>query len=352
MLGPVLLFALSLPRYIFFGSDRYSNVLGQKLASLSSISAFCFGAGVFADYEYAEVGIGWANIAEGDYSLLTCLQFMAFDGVLYLLLAAYFDAVVPSQFGSPRHPLFFLSPLKIRLMKVLRLCGLAENSCKVAPVLRPSNPSSRNQAEEEPISSLIGAPAVIIRELVKDYHKESMLWKFVASLFRARGATGDNSNLDHPTRAVDGLNLNLWPNQVTTLLGHNGAGKSTTVSILTGLTPPSSGDATVFGKSIVHDLSGVRRSLGVCPQTNVIFPQLTVSQHLWFFARVKGVKNCRRAVEAVIEDVGLTEKRNIVASALSGGMKRKLCLAVMSYSPFPIKHSFFNFNFPTCDRWL
>jgi ABC-type sulfate/molybdate transport systems ATPase subunit len=85
---------------------------------------------------------------------------------------------------------------------------------------------------------------------------------------------------------------NKLAKQVTCLLGHNGAGKSTTISMLTGLTPPSAGDATVFGRSLVHDLAGVRRSLGVYPQTNVIFPALTVREHLYFFVRVKVSDNC------------------------------------------------------------
>ena len=69
-------------------------------------------------------------------------------------------------------------------------------------------------------------------------------------------------------------------------------GKSTTVSMLTGLTPPTSGDVTVHGRSLRHDLAGVRGpgvGLGVCPQTNVVFESLTVEEHLLFFAKVRCV---------------------------------------------------------------
>ena len=63
-------------------------------------------------------------------------------------------------------------------------------------------------------------------------------------------------------RAVDSLSLKMYESQVTALLGHNGAGKSTTMSVLTGLFPPTSGTAVVYGKDIRVDIHGVRESLG------------------------------------------------------------------------------------------
>jgi ABC-type multidrug transport system ATPase subunit len=71
-------------------------------------------------------------------------------------------------------------------------------------------------------------------------------------------------------------------------------GKSTTVSVLTGLTPPTSGDVTVHGHSLRGDLAAVRGprvGLGVCPQTNVVFEALTVEEHLAFFAKVKKARS-------------------------------------------------------------
>ena len=87
--------------------------------------------------------------------------------------------------------------------------------------------------------------------------------------------------------AVDNLYLNMYQDQITVLLGHNGAGKTTTMSMLVGLFPPTSGDAVVNGHSILNDIDGVRESLGLCPQHNVLFGRLTVREHLSFFARLK-----------------------------------------------------------------
>ena len=66
-------------------------------------------------------------------------------------------------------------------------------------------------------------------------------------------------------KAVQGINLKMYKGQIFSLLGHNGAGKSTTISMLTGLLEKSSGSGQVFGKDIFGDMKEVRKSMGVCP---------------------------------------------------------------------------------------
>ncbi|KAJ0099984.1 hypothetical protein Patl1_20485 [Pistacia atlantica] len=114
------------------------------------------------------------------------------------------------------------------------------------------------------------------------------------------------------------------------LEGHNGAGKSTTISMLVGLLPPTSGDALVFGKNIVTDMDEIRKELGVCPQHDILFPELTVREHLEMFAILKGVKEdiLENVVTDMVDEVGLADKVNTVVRALSGGMKRKLSLGI------------------------
>lgn len=89
--------------------------------------------------------------------------------------------------------------------------------------------------------------------------------------------------------AVDGLSLTMYQGQITALLGHNGAGKSTAIAMLTGLIAPDGGSAFIEGLDINTSMEEIRRNLGVCPQHDILFPELTVQEHLRMFASFKGV---------------------------------------------------------------
>uniref|UniRef100_A0A3Q2G6Z0 ABC transporter domain-containing protein n=1 Tax=Cyprinodon variegatus TaxID=28743 RepID=A0A3Q2G6Z0_CYPVA len=130
--------------------------------------------------------------------------------------------------------------------------------------------------------------------------------------------------------AVDGLSVDFYENQITSFLGHNGAGKTTTMSILTGLFPPTSGTALIHDYDIRTDIDNIRKYLGMCPQHNVLFNELTVEEHIYFYARLKGLssKEVEYEMDQMIEDVGLPHKRKELAKNLSGGMQRKLSVAI------------------------
>ena len=76
---------------------------------------------------------------------------------------------------------------------------------------------------------------------------------------------------------------------MTTLLGHNGAGKTTTMSVLTGMYAPTAGQGFINGFNIRTDMAKARNSLGLCPQHNMLIPDLTVMEHLTFFGMLKGL---------------------------------------------------------------
>ncbi len=84
--------------------------------------------------------------------------------------------------------------------------------------------------------------------------------------------------------ALKNLSVKFYRNMITAFLGRNGAGKSTTWSILTGLIPPSSGTVHVDGYDILTDIKIVRKRLGFAPQYNILFDLLTVKEHLEFFS--------------------------------------------------------------------
>jgi ATP-binding cassette, subfamily A (ABC1), member 3 len=133
--------------------------------------------------------------------------------------------------------------------------------------------------------------------------------------------------------------INFTPNlnvldDVTALLGHNGAGKTSTIAMLTGAYAPTSGGASVCGRDIKAQMSDIRKDLGICMQHDCLFSQLTVREHVQFFSRLKGLyhrlpwSEAEDHIDRVLADVALFDKRNALSRNLSGGMKRKLSVAV------------------------
>ncbi|XP_046856228.1 phospholipid-transporting ATPase ABCA3-like [Xenia sp. Carnegie-2017] len=102
------------------------------------------------------------------------------------------------------------------------------------------------------------------------------------------------------------------------------------MSVLTGFYFPSQGTAVVNGYDIRTSMDGVRSSLGLCPQHDVLYDRLTVKEHLWFFGKLKGLSSDEIDSEVVkmMESIKLADKANAQTRYLSGGMKRKLSLGV------------------------
>lgn len=95
--------------------------------------------------------------------------------------------------------------------------------------------------------------------------------------------------------------------------------------------PPSSGTAYLNGRDIHYELDEARRSMGLCPQHNVLFDELTVGEHIIFFSRLKGMKDKREIdgeIRKYVNVLELNEKINDLSKSLSGGMKRKLSIGV------------------------
>jgi ABC-2 type transport system ATP-binding protein len=137
-------------------------------------------------------------------------------------------------------------------------------------------------------------------------------------------------------RAVDHIDLAVSPGEIYGFLGPNGAGKSTTVLMLTTLLPPTSGRATVGGYDVVKHGAQVRSSIGAALQEAALDPILTGREHLNLQATLQGLQKAdrkRRAGE-LLERVGLTEAADRRVGGYSGGMKRRLDLALaLVHSP-------------------
>ena len=138
--------------------------------------------------------------------------------------------------------------------------------------------------------------------------------------------------------AVKELTIAMQPGSVTCLLGPNGAGKSSVVNVLSGLLRPTFGEAFVCGYSVREDLSHIHALIGVCPQDSLLYPQLSVVQHMRLLSALRGVPSSavEETVKRSLKLVNLWVHRLKRVDELSGGMKRRLCLALALVGEPPV----------------
>ena len=156
-----------------------------------------------------------------------------------------------------------------------------------------------------------------------------------AELARVRKSTDDGLRVLHlsksfgKTLVVQNISFGVKRGEVFALLGPNGAGKSTTIEMIRGDLRPSHHNGEIFieNNSVISDRAAARQHLGVCPQFDAI-DQMTVMEHLQFYARIRGVSDVGYNVKAVLCAVGLELYQFRPAAALSGGNKRKLSLGI------------------------
>jgi ABC-2 type transport system ATP-binding protein len=131
-------------------------------------------------------------------------------------------------------------------------------------------------------------------------------------------------------RAVDGIDLRVDPGEVYGFLGPNGAGKSTTVHMLTTLLPPTSGAARVAGHDVVREGPQVRSAIGAALQEAALDPFLTGAEHMRLQTALHGIggEEGRRRGRDLLARVGLTDAADRKVGGYSGGMKRRLDLAL------------------------
>ncbi|KAH7728597.1 ABC transporterATP-binding protein [Aphelenchoides avenae] len=259
-------------------------------------TALGYGMTMVAIYDDLDLA-RWESISAlklTDYKMdmVTVLVALVIDCFIYVVVAWYISAVCPGDYGVPQPFHFFLTKKY--------WCGPSHKE----RVERANGKLIHEEsADAESVSPSLQL-AVEIRELDKVYGND--------------------------TKALDSLSLNFYESQITAFLGHNGAGKTTTISILTGLYPPTTGTAYVYGMDIRYDMRAIRDFIGVCPQHNILFDQMTVTETLQFYGSLKGLRGkvLKQQVDSTISECDLDHKRNALSKTLSGGMKRKLSIGI------------------------
>ncbi len=128
--------------------------------------------------------------------------------------------------------------------------------------------------------------------------------------------------------AVDRVSFQVRRGEIFGFLGPNGAGKTTTIKMLTGLIPPTSGEARVAGLDVASERGAIKRRIGYMSQLFSLYSDLTVDENIRFFSRLYGVTRSRRQERAdwVVEMAGLTAQRRRLTGELPLGWKQRLAL--------------------------
>lgn len=203
-------------------------------------------------YQFVEVNANWINLfksPDGGTNTLTMgnvFGALIIDIILYTLLAAYIDKLYPGMYGIGEKWDF-----PIQMLKNIRKARIKKNE------------------EEEEITNL----------RANDFQTDFDFCECVV--------VNNVSQIIENSKILDEINIDMKKNEITVLTGHNGAGKSTLMSIITGMIKCTKGDVYIYGINIKKHRGKVLKKLGLCPQENMIFTELTVMEHLIFFAVVR-----------------------------------------------------------------
>lgn len=290
----------------FFIAGKYDSMSSAEKAASCLLAPTCVGIGanIISIFESNGQGLTVSTAgqqpSDGDsFTMNVVYGMLIIDCIIYMVLAWYIEAVFPGQYGIPRKPWFFLTRTY--------WCGHSGSYSKLVKDEDDDDnvPAGSDPADFQPDPDT--RAGIQLQQLRKVY----------------RGVGGTKI-------AVNNLNLNIYEGQVTALLGRNGAGKTTTMSMLVGMFPPSSGTAIVDGHDVVEDPAHARASMGLCPQFDILFDNLTVDEHLYFYARLKGMpaNQIKPERDQFVTDLDLQPKRNALSHTLSGGQKRALSVAI------------------------
>ncbi|XP_021254439.1 ATP-binding cassette sub-family A member 12 [Numida meleagris] len=314
LVGSLVYILTFFPFIVLLVIENHLSFSVKSLLSLLSPTAFSYASQYIARYEAQGIGLQWDNMYKspmiGDNTSFGWMCWLILiDSFIYFILGWYIRNVFPGRYGMAAPWYFPLLPSYWLEYNWLPFWSEKQRGFIFTKLVLRKEASHNNQIcappphlEPEPTDLTLG---VSLHGITKVYGSKA---------------------------AVDNLSLNFYEGNITSLLGHNGAGKTTTISILTGLFPTSSGTIVVYGKDIKTDQEVIRKNMGICMQHNVLFNYLTTKEHLLLYGYIKvphwSKEELYQEVKRTLKETGLYSHRHKLAGSLSGGMKRKLSIAI------------------------
>ncbi|CDJ57706.1 ABC transporter family protein, related [Eimeria maxima] len=296
-----------------FGSAAWNPLLQQLFMVVCPAAAL--GVGIDIAWIFNEPYIGGirrstVHTSSLGITLADTYITLSISTVVFACLGAYLHKIQPTSSGSPKHPLFFVSPVISCMRKSCLLC------CLRRP---PKDRQELQEIAEGPFCKLSRGSEDDGKPLLEvcGVHKNFRTWKTKKC---SRGSV----------KAVRGVSFSVYRDEIFGLLGQNGAGKSTLISVITGSLAATSGDVLIGGVSVRQHPSHARCNIGYCPQFDVLLPYLTIEETLWLYAALRGIPRGRRREEVaeLMSMMQLSEMAKVQVAALSGGWRRRVSSSV------------------------
>ncbi|KAK6123285.1 hypothetical protein DH2020_042962 [Rehmannia glutinosa] len=320
--GPTFFLAIAMFSFVF----QISALVTEKELKLRQ-AGFAFMLSAFISKSSSSTTVGFFIFIIGFFTQNYIYKWLVQTSCVWFVLAIYFDNIFPNTSGVRKSLLYFLNPWY--------WIGKGGNKweegsmCSCLSSVPPSEdivPDDEDVQEEESIvkqqaaeGNVNSSIAVQIRGLVKTY----------AGVTKIGCCKCKRTS---PYHALKGIWLNFPKDQLFCLLGPNGAGKTTAINCLTGITPVTGGDALIYGNSIRSSsgMSNIRRMIGVCPQFDILWDALSGEEHLSLFASIKGLApaSVKLVAQKLLAEVKLTDDAKVRSCSYSGGMKRRLSVAI------------------------
>ncbi|OUM70142.1 hypothetical protein PIROE2DRAFT_52836 [Piromyces sp. E2] len=271
--------------------------------------------------EESSPGYKLHNFQPGDH-VFTATMMLIVEFFILILLAIYFNAIIPQEYGShqPWHLNIF--------QRLKKLCGGGrKNENDEDSLNRDESNPFYTEEEKENAKHLEDDDVRAERERVLSRHYDRHSPLVIKNI---RKEYPPRKNAKKPHVAVHSATFAVEEGIVFGLLGPNGAGKTTLIHSLIGVYTPTSGYARLAGFNIKTDMDQVYKRIGICPQHDILWNDLTVLEHLLFYARLKGIPKDQEydAVQQSMANVGLESFRDNLVHGLSGGEKRRLSIAI------------------------
>lgn len=263
-------------------------------------------------YQCSYKGKCYEEFSQLETELVQVIQAIYFDALVYLILAVYLYQVVPQSFGVAKSPCFCLKKLRRKALRRKSSASAMEN---YIPLTEKEIALEDDDVRES---------RKFVKSIkIEDYENYPLIVKEIRKVYDAYGNRPPNT-------ANKNISLCVKKGEMFGLLGPNGAGKTTLISQMTGMFKSTSGNAWIAGYDIKSQLEQIQLQIGLCPQFDIHWPEMTVEEHLLFYARLKGIKPKyeNKLVARAMREVKLEKQKEVQSRNLSLGMRRRLSIAI------------------------